>query len=276
MNNKEIILGIPIDFVDAKYLLSAILEWRQSGRKGYIVWINPHSIIQCKRHATFRCAVCDADLIAPDGVGITIAARFLGYGPRSRLPGPATTLDICNWGRSYGLRHYFFGGAEGIATRVAQNLTARYPGLNVVGTMTPPFYDMNPTEDEAIVQQIERASPDVVWVGLGTRKQEIWMRNHVGRLSAAALLGVGAAFDFHAGTVPWAPTWVRGLGIEWAYRLCHEPRRLWRRNLDSPLFLAKVIAERAWRGMFGNSPGAMISSPGRVVAPTAADIEANE
>jgi len=110
--------------------------------------------------------------------------------------------------------------------------------------MCPPFRPLTETEDAAVVEAINRAQPDIVWVGLGAPKQEKWMAAHVGRIHAGAMIGVGAAFDFHAGTVPWAPAWIRKAGLEWAYRLALEPRRMWRRNLDSPLFLWHVILQR--------------------------------
>src|SRR4029078_13605177 len=163
-----------------------------------------------------------------------LAAEVLGYGRQHRVTGPVLMLDLCDRGRERNLRHYFYGGAQGGAEELARRMTADYPGLIVAGTCCPPFRQLTPEEDQAIIDRINAARPDVVWIGLGAPKQEKWMRQRVGRLHVAAMIGVGAAFDFHSGNVKWAPWIVRKCGVEWAYRLLMEPRRMWRRNLDSP------------------------------------------
>ncbi len=243
------LLGVRVDLTEARDVLSELLCWRRAGRRGYVTLVNPHTIVTCSRDPEMLAAVRDSDLALPDGVGITLASRLLGYGRAGRIAGPSLMLDLCNWGRSAGLRHFFYGGGEGVADELARRLVRRFPGLQVTGALCPPFRPLTPDEDESFVQTINGAAPDLVWVGLGTAKQEKWMAAHVGRIQAAALLGVGAAFNFHAGTVPWAPAWVRSAGLEWAYRLAHEPRRLWRRNLDSPIFLARVGAQMALRAV---------------------------
>jgi N-acetylglucosaminyldiphosphoundecaprenol N-acetyl-beta-D-mannosaminyltransferase len=153
-------------------------------------------------------------------------------------------LEIVKCGRAHNFRHFFYGGGTGVAQRLAEHFVAAYPGVAVAGAYSPPYRPLTADEDIKVVELINGADPDIVWVGLGTGKQEKWMASHVGRINAAALFGIGAAFDFHSGRVPWAPEWIRRSGLEWAYRLVHEPRRLWRRNLDSPVFLAAVIAQR--------------------------------
>jgi N-acetylglucosaminyldiphosphoundecaprenol N-acetyl-beta-D-mannosaminyltransferase len=241
------LLGVRIDLTKPQDVFLELLSWRRTGRRGYVTLVNPHTIVSCSRDPEMLAAVRDSDLALPDGVGITLASRLLGYGRASRIAGPSLMLDLCDWGRSAGLRHFFYGGGEGVADELARRLERRFPGLHIAGALCPPFRTLTPDEDESMVQTINAAAPDLVWVGLGTAKQEKWMAAHVGRIQAAALLGVGAAFNFHAGTVPWAPAWVRRAGLEWAYRLAHEPRRLWHRNLDSPIFLARVGAQMAVR-----------------------------
>ena len=134
-----------------------------------------------------------------------------------------------------------------------------FPGVDIVGTCSPPFRKVTREEDEEMCRMINEACPDIVWVGLGAPKQEQWMADHEDRLNVPIMIGVGAAFDFHSGNIKWAPRWIRNLGMEWAYRLALEPRRMWRRNLDSPLFLMHVLLERikppAFRsGFSGASP----------------------
>ena len=153
-------------------------------------------------------------------------------------------LKLCDAGRNKSYRHFFYGGGPDVAAKLAQRLSQSFPGLAVAGTYTPPFRPLSTEEDPRVVERINDAHPDIVWVGLGAPKQEKWMAEHFGKINATAMIGVGAAFDFHAQTVKWAPAWVRKLGLEWAYRLTQQPRHLWRRNLDSPLFLAEVIRQR--------------------------------
>ena len=128
-----------------------------------------------------------------------------------------------------GYRQFYYGGGPGIAEQLAATLKARYPTLSIAGTMTPPFRPLTPEEDEATVARINELAPDIVWVGLSAPKQEFWMASHIGRLNAPVLVGVGAAFDFLAGTKSQAPVWMQRSGLEWAYRLAQEPRRLWKR-----------------------------------------------
>jgi N-acetylglucosaminyldiphosphoundecaprenol N-acetyl-beta-D-mannosaminyltransferase len=240
-------LGIPIDLVEAGYPLEQILSWRRTGHRGYVSLVNPHSLMTCARDSGMRAALLGSDVSLADGVGITVGARLLGYGRTGRLAGPSLMLDMCDRGRQHLLRHFFYGGGEDVARTLAARLAARFPGLKVCGWFCPPFHAFRAEEDAAIVDQINVASPDIVWVALGTGKQEKWMAAYRGRIEATALIGVGAAFDFHAGTIPWAPSLIRRAGLEWAYRLLQEPGRLWRRNLDGPLFLARIMSQRiAW------------------------------
>jgi N-acetylglucosaminyldiphosphoundecaprenol N-acetyl-beta-D-mannosaminyltransferase len=237
--------------VESGYPLAQILCWRRIRHRGYVSLVNPHSVMMCARDSSVRSALLGSDLSLSDGVGITIGARLLGYGRSGRVAGPSLMLDICDRGRKHHLRHFFYGGGEGVARTLAARLAARFPGLRVCGWFCPPFHNIPAEEDATIVDQINAASPDIVWVALGTGKQEKWMVAHRGRIEATALIGVGAAFDFHAGTIPWAPPLIRRAGLEWAYRLLQEPGRLWRRNLDSPLFLARIMKQRMAQAVRG-------------------------
>ena len=239
------VAGVPFDFVLMAQVIDAVEQWRRRGNRSYIVLTNPHSVMLCRRDEQMRRATLSAGLTLPDGVGVVLAAELLGYGRQHRVTGPALMLDLCERGRERGLRHFFYGGSEGVADELARRMTRDFPGLTVAGTMCPPFRPLSDAEDQAAVDAINATKPDVVWVGLGAPKQEKWMREHLGRIQATAMIGVGAAFDFHSGNVPWAPWWVRHFGVEWAYRLALEPRRMWRRNLDSPIFLAHVLMQAA-------------------------------
>jgi N-acetylglucosaminyldiphosphoundecaprenol N-acetyl-beta-D-mannosaminyltransferase len=152
--------------------------------------------------------------------------------------GPDLLLACCSRSLASGYRHFFYGGAPGVPERLIERLSARFPGLCVAGGFSPPFRALTSEEDLALVRRINEAQPDIVWVGLSTPKQERWMWEHRGRLKAPVFIGVGAAFDFHAGLKRQAPRWMQRNGLEWVFRLLTEPRRLWRRYLrNNPVFV---------------------------------------
>jgi len=238
------ILKVRFNLIAYNVVMETIERWRQNGERHLVAVTNPHSVLLCHRDKEMRKAMGLADIVLPDGVGIVLAARLLSYPHNGRVTGPALILKLCDWGRKYRYRHYFYGGSEGVANRLAERLSKLYPGLQVAGTHCPPFRPLTEEEDKDIVEDINSTNPDIVWVGLGAPKQEKWMAGHLGHINATAMIGVGAAFDFHSENVKWSPAWARRLGMEWAYRLAQNPRRMWRRNLDSPLFLLRVIQQR--------------------------------
>jgi N-acetylglucosaminyldiphosphoundecaprenol N-acetyl-beta-D-mannosaminyltransferase len=233
--------GIRFDFLNPHQVMQAVERWRHRGESHYIAITNPHSVMTCHRDEGMRDATHGASLVLPDGVGVTLAARCMGHGKRKRLTGPDLMLKMCDFGRVYGHRHYFYGGAEGVADQLAERLLQRFPGMKIAGACCPPFRKLTPAEDARMVQMVNDARPDVIWVGLGAPKQEKWMHEHRDSFNASVMVGVGAAFDFHSGHVKWAPPLVRTLGLEWAHRLAVSPRRMWRRNMDSPLFMGRVM-----------------------------------
>jgi N-acetylglucosaminyldiphosphoundecaprenol N-acetyl-beta-D-mannosaminyltransferase len=238
------ILDVPFHLIDYDRVLLTIESWRQKGTRQYVTFTNPHSLMVSRNDNEMRAALCGAGLTLPDGVGITLAARILRYAHSGRVTGPALMLRLCDWGRQFNYRHYFYGGEEGVADKLAQCLSAAYPDLQVAGAYCPPFRSLSAAEDEKIVARINATQPDIVWIGLGAPKQEKWMAEHAGRIHATALLGVGAAFNFHSGHVAWAPAWVRKCGLEWAHRLLCEPRRMFFRTLQNPVFLGLVLKQR--------------------------------
>lgn len=237
------VLDAMFDLIDYRGVLDTIEQWRGDGRREYIAISNPHSLMLCRRDRQMRAATHNAALIMPDGAGIIMAARMLSYAHCGRVTGPTLMLRLCDWGRERGYKHYFYGGAEGVADRLAENLAGIYPGLDVAGTYCPPFRGLYAGEDEADVARINESDADILWVGLGAPKQEKWMHAHAGRIEASAMIGVGAAFDFHSGNVPWTPPWIRSLGMEWLFRLARNPKRMWRRNVDSVRFTACVLRQ---------------------------------
>lgn len=242
-NGACTILNTRFDLVDYRAVMQTIGQWRRSGRRHYVTMSNPRDVILYDRDLQMRQALMGAELTLPDGVGIILAAQLLGLSHHGRVTGPTLMLRLCDWGRGPGYRHFFYGGREGVADQLAERLVARFPGLQVAGTYCPPFRTLTGDEEHAMLDTLNAAEADIVWVGLGAPKQEIWMARYRSRLDAPALIGVGAAFDFHSGSAKWAPAVVRKVGLEWAYRLVHEPRRMWPRNVYNTIFLARVLRQ---------------------------------
>jgi len=245
---KMKIFGVDFDLIDYERVYAVIEHWRQTNRREYITITNPHSVLLFHRDKEMRRATSKSALTLPDGAGIVLGAKLLGYPHYGRITGPMLMLKLCDWGRQCGCRHYFFGGLPGVAEVLAKRLANKYPGLRVAGSYSPSQYPRSELQySKEMVERINAARADIVWVGLGAPKQEKWIERHHGLIDAAAMIGVGAAFDFHSGRVKWAPPWVRKVGMEWAYRLMLEPRRMWRRNLDSPRFIFGVVRQRLTR-----------------------------
>jgi N-acetylglucosaminyldiphosphoundecaprenol N-acetyl-beta-D-mannosaminyltransferase len=238
------VLGVGIDAVDPEGARDAIEGWIARGERGYVCLSNVHTVMEARADEDLRRIVNAAALAVPDGVPLVWVGRLKGHPGVRRVYGPDLTLLLCERAAERGYRCFFYGGAPGVAEELAGSLKRRYPGLRVVGAEAPPFRPLSPDEDAAAVGRINAASADLVFVGLGCPKQERWMAAHRERLRAAALLGVGAAFDFHTGRVRQAPRWMMRAGLEWAFRLSQEPRRLWRRYLVyNPLFVIHLTLE---------------------------------
>lgn len=224
------VLGVGVSAIDMGDALRVIDGWIASSASQYVCVTGVHGIMESRRDPELRRVYNDAGLVTPDGMPLVWLAHREGYRHVDRVYGPDLLLALCDHGRARGLRHFFYGGADGVADLLAGRLTERFPGLAVAGTYCPPFRPLSPEEDDAVVEMLHGAQPDVVWVGLGAPRQERWMAAHKGRVPAV-MIGVGAAFDFHSGRKPQAPRWMQRSGLEWAFRLASEPRRLWRRYL---------------------------------------------
>ena len=226
------VLGVNVSAVQIPDVVARMRQWierRDAGR--FIAATGMHGIMEAHHDSGFREILNSSDLVVPDGAPLVWLARLKGHGIRRRVYGPDLLLAFCENCRDLPVRHFFYGGEAGVAEKLAQQLADRFPGLTIAGTYSPPFRPLASREDEEIARTINEAAPDVVWVGIGTPKQERWMFEQRGRISAPVLVGVGAAFDFHSGRKKQAPRWMRENGLEWSYRLLQEPRRLWRRYI---------------------------------------------
>jgi N-acetylglucosaminyldiphosphoundecaprenol N-acetyl-beta-D-mannosaminyltransferase len=226
------VLGIPLAITD----YARTMDWMDAtivnGGRGYVCVAATHTVMACQEDPELRRAVVQSDLTVPDGQPLVWAMNALGQNLPSRVYGPELMARYCERSVDTGTKMFLYGGRnQGALVQLALNLRRRYPGVQIVGGFSPPFRDLSPDEEATVVADIARSRADVVWVGIGVPKQEKWMARMRPHLEAPVLIGVGAAFDFHAGLVPQAPGIIQAAGMEWAYRLSREPRRLWRRYL---------------------------------------------
>ena len=237
------VLGVGVSCLTLDTTVEEVAGWVDRGEHRYVCVTGVHGVMECQRDPQLLEIHNQSGLTTPDGMPMVWSARWAGRREVSRVYGPDLMLAILPRAVERGWSSFFYGGGPATAELLADRLTSLFPGLKVAGTATPPFRPLTPREDADIVQVINDSGAQLVWVGLSTPKQERWMAEHVGKLRANALFGVGAAFDLLAGTIPQAPRWMQRSGLEWAYRLGREPRRLWRRYLrNNPAFVLKVLA----------------------------------
>jgi N-acetylglucosaminyldiphosphoundecaprenol N-acetyl-beta-D-mannosaminyltransferase len=238
------VLGVHVSAVDMDQTLDILDRWITEGHREYVCVSGVHGVMESRRDEALRTIHNRAGLVTPDGMPLVWWSQWCGARHTRRVYGPDLLLACAERSITTGYRHFFYGGQEGVADLLSQRLSRRFPGLAVAGTYAPAFRPLSRDEDDAVVRRINDAAPDIVWVGLGTPKQEQWMAEHVGRLDAPVLIGVGAAFDFHAGLKSQAPRWMQRSGLEWLFRLSTEPERLWKRYLiNNPAFLWLALQE---------------------------------
>jgi len=221
-----------------------LLALVSGGGRHYACFCEANLFVNAWRFADVSEALRKADVVFADGVSVLMLARLRGHAVPKRISGPMLMPELCEHGVSLGLRHFFLGGRPGVPERLAANLVRRFPGLLVAGTLSPPFGKFSEADETRIREAVEAAKPDILWVGLGAPRQELWMAAQQGRLLAPLMLGVGAAFDFHSGKRRWAPLWIRKLGMEWAFRMVTGGPRTFVRNVRcvSLMSVALLIA----------------------------------
>jgi N-acetylglucosaminyldiphosphoundecaprenol N-acetyl-beta-D-mannosaminyltransferase len=258
------VLGIGVSAINMERALETIDGWIHRQECRYVCVTSVHGVMESQSDPELARIHAHAGMVTPDGMPLVWLSRVRGEKAVDRVYGPDLLLACCARAVERGWRFYFYGGDEGVADRLAERLMARFPGLRVVGTFSPPFRPLTDIEDAEVVRRINASGADIVWVGLSTPKQERWMSTHVGRLRAPVLIGVGAAFDFHAGLKRQAPRWIQRSGFEWLFRLASEPRRLWRRYLyNNPRFVLRVLEEGLTRRELAEHP-----EPGPAVQPS--------
>ena len=238
------VLGSPIHVVDMEAAISEVSAWLDQNDGKFVCVADVHSVMLARRNLDHRSNLQAAGMVLPDGMPLVWTGRIRGERGITRVCGPDFMSAACSSAQAAGWRHFFLGGGAGVAQALAMSLVKAHSELIVCGFATPPFRSLTPAEDDSLVDQIRDARPDIIWVGLGCPKQECWMAEHCRRLPKAVMVGVGAAFDFHAGRIKRAPKWMQASGLEWMHRLSMEPRRLWRRYLlHAPAFVGLACFE---------------------------------
>jgi N-acetylglucosaminyldiphosphoundecaprenol N-acetyl-beta-D-mannosaminyltransferase len=226
------VLGVRVHAVQTEDIVARMEKWiHDRGHCATVAATSMHGIVEAQHDPSFKEILNSTNAVVPDGMPLVWLGRRSCYHLPRRVYGPDLMLDFCEKTAGSGYRHFFYGGEPGVPLLLAQSLKRRFPAIKVSGAFSPPFRALDPEEDEEIVTMISRAAPDVLWVGLGTPKQERWMHEHRGKLGVPVLVSVGAAFDILSGRRKQAPRWIRECGLECLFRLLQEPRRLWRRYL---------------------------------------------
>jgi N-acetylglucosaminyldiphosphoundecaprenol N-acetyl-beta-D-mannosaminyltransferase len=237
------VLGVAFNALQIPDVILQMRHWiarREACR--YIAVTGMHGITEARHKMEFRQALADADLVVADGTPVVWIARFRGHHLRRRVYGPELMLRFCQEAVSAGCRHYLLGGASGVPEELAQSLEKSCPGIIIVGAHSPSFRPSTEEEDASVIENINLAAADVLWVGLGTPKQETWMREHRDKLRVPVMIGVGAAFDFLSHRKRQAPVWMQERGLEWLFRLLQEPQRLWKRYLVGGFEFVVLVA----------------------------------
>lgn len=231
------VLGAYIDALSWDETLARLLTWGRSRESRYVAISNVHVVVSAWRAPSFRAVINGADMATPDGAPIAWMLRRQGFATQPRISGPDLTWELCRRCAAEALPVYFYGSIPETLEALRARLNAALPDLIICGLESPPFRPLSAAEDAAVTARINASGAAIVFVGLGCPKQEIWMAEHHGTINAV-MIGVGAAFDFHARTIKRAPRWMQDRGLEWLHRLFTEPRRLWKRYLvTNTLFL---------------------------------------
>jgi N-acetylglucosaminyldiphosphoundecaprenol N-acetyl-beta-D-mannosaminyltransferase len=240
------ILGVRLAVTDYAGLLAQVRAAVGGAGQIRLNFCNVHVTMEAQRDAALRAALNAPNaLTAPDGMPLVWAMRMWGAPIRTRVYGPDFFELCCARAAEYPWRHFFYGSTDATLTLLQQRLHARFPAAQIVGAYAPPFRALSAEEERADAARINAGGADIVWVGLGAPKQELWVQRMAPLLRAPVVVAIGAAFDFHAGTVRQAPDWMQNHGLEWLYRFIQEPRRLWKRYCyNNPRFVAGVLAER--------------------------------
>lgn len=237
------VLGVCIDAVDMERALQVIATHLQSGHSGYVCAVGVHGVLESLERRELAKAYSESIINVPDGAPTVWVGRAQGFRRMNHVTGPALMLEVFNRTEFASCSHFFYGGKPGVADELAAAMLRRFPWARIAGTFTPPFRDLTELEEREFIARINDLRPDIVWVGISTPRQDLWMRRMLPRLNTRLMFGVGAAFDFHTGRIRVCPEWVKRSGFNWLHRLMQDPKRLWRRNVYNTAFLWHIALQ---------------------------------
>ena len=237
------VLGVGVSAVNLQQATAAMDDALQHRRKGYICFAGVHPVMEAQRDLELKRIYNRSFLTTPDGMPMVWLNRWSGESHVSRVYGPDLMCEVFRLSEQRGYRHFFYGGSDGVAEAMRAAMKARFPKLEIVGTFEPPFRALIPEEEVQLSEQIQECRPDIMWVGLGSPKQDRFMAEYLPKLNVTLMAGVGAAFNFFTGRVPQAPRWMQRSGLEWFYRCIHEPRVRARYFSTVPRFILASVAQ---------------------------------
>lgn len=237
------ILGTGVDAVDMDEALSIIFRYLRECRKGYVCAIGVHGVLEALRDQALADTFAGSVLNVPDGTPTVWAGRLQGFQWMDHVTGPALMREIFGRREFARYSHFFYGGKPGVATELAAAMTRQFPWIRIAGTYTPPFRDLSASEEADLVAEVNALHPEMIWVGISTPRQELWMRRMLPLMHTRLMFGVGAAFDFHTGRIRDCAPWVKRAGLQWLHRLVQDPKRLWRRNVQNAAFLPYIALQ---------------------------------
>jgi N-acetylglucosaminyldiphosphoundecaprenol N-acetyl-beta-D-mannosaminyltransferase len=238
------LLGVPVSRVNPIFAAGQICQWVAQKYLTYVCVAPVATLVDAQRDSQYMALLKTAGMVTPDGMPVVWLARARGCTDIARTYGSDLMQEVCKQGQMQGLRHFFYGSTKETLEKLEQRLKLRYPKIMIAGSFAPGFREDIAFQDQDALDRINQARADIVWVGLGSPKQDFWMKNHRPFLNAPVLIGAGAAFDFVSGAKPQAPRWMQNSGLEWLFRLGCEPGRLWKRYLvGNSLFIYYVIRD---------------------------------
>jgi N-acetylglucosaminyldiphosphoundecaprenol N-acetyl-beta-D-mannosaminyltransferase len=243
------VIGIPIDAISWADARALLMKWATARESRYVCICNVHSVVTAVQEPVFRSVLDGADLATPDGAPVAWTLRRKGFVGQPRINGPDLMWKLCADAQDQKVSIGLFGSSPETLALLNAELSSAFPRLRVVYSVSPPFRSLSEDEDQTVCRDINGSGAGLLFVGLGCPKQEAWMAEHRGRVNAV-MLGVGAAFDYHAGTISRAPDWMRSIGLEWFHRLLSEPRRLWKRYFLTNSYFVLATVRDAFRGAF--------------------------
>jgi N-acetylglucosaminyldiphosphoundecaprenol N-acetyl-beta-D-mannosaminyltransferase len=238
------VLGVEVDAIDMKGALTHVATALRESRKGYVCVAGVHGIMEAQRSPLVAQIYAGSEMTIPDGMPLVWVGHRQGHTSMQRVTGPDLMLEIFRRKEFSKVTHFLYGGVEGVADELREKLTERFPWVRIVGTCTPPFHELSPDEEKELVARIGELKPDIIWIGIGCPKQELFMSRYLPLLETKLMFGVGAAFDYHTGRIRDCSDWIKQAGLQWLHRLMQDPRRLWRRYLSTnPAFIWHIALQ---------------------------------